>query len=235
MNAVDLNADLGEGYGNDAALMEIVTSANVACGWHAGDEQTMRDVVRLALHFGVAIGAHPSYPDRANFGRSPMPRSADDVYSDVSEQIRILAAVAAAEGGALHHVKAHGALYNAAARDRVVAGAIARAVRDFDSTLLVYGLAGSEITGACRDLGLRAVEEIFADRHYTIAGALVPREEPGALIHDAKESVAQTLSMIRRGIGETVCVHGDTPQAVALARALRSHLATAGIALSRAG
>ena len=231
MRRVDLNADLGEGCANDGALLAVVTSANIACGWHAGDERSMRRTIRAALRHGVAIGAHPSFPDREHFGRTNMARAPADIYADVVAQVRTLRAIAEEEGATLHHVKAHGALYNMASRDRDMADAIARAVRDVDASLFVYGLAGSALPAAVRALELRAVEEIFADRRYLPNGDLVSRAVPGAVIEDEDEAVSQALSMVAAGVGETVCVHGDTPQAVAFARAIRIRLLDAGIAV----
>lgn len=227
---IDLNADVGEGCGSDAALFGIVTSANVACGWHAGDEETMRATVRAALQNGVAIGAHPSYPDREHFGRRAMDRSPDQVYSDVIAQLRALGKVVREEGARLSHVKAHGALYNEAARNRRVADAVARAVRDFDSSLAVVALAGSVAVDAAREAGLRAHAEIFADRRYMPDGTLVPRGEPGATIDDAQEAVAQTLALMQRG-ADTICLHGDGPRALEFARAIREALTAAGISI----
>jgi UPF0271 protein len=223
MTRVDLNADLGEGCGSDAGLLELVSSANVACGWHAGDESTMRETTRLALVAGVAIGAHPSYPDRENFGRKAMSRTPEEVYGDVTVQIRALAAIVEEQGGRLRHVKPHGALYNQAARDGALATAIANAVRDFDPTLALVGLAGSASIRAAREAGLRAVEEGFADRAYTDSGDLVPRGMPGAMIEDEERSVRQVHKLIERGI-ETICLHGDAPEALAFARRIRASL-----------
>ncbi len=163
---IDLNADLGEGCGNDEALLALISSANVACGWHAGDAATMLQTVKWALEKGVAIGAHPSFPDRENFGRTEMQRDPEAVYADVLYQIGALAAMVRALGGQLHHVKPHGALYNQAARDPALAGAIVRAVRDFDSDLVFFGLAGSKMIDVAREAGLRVKEEVFADRGY---------------------------------------------------------------------
>ncbi len=230
MRRVDLNADLGEGCGADAPLLALVTSANVACGWHAGDETTMRETARLALAAGVAIGAHPSYPDRENFGRKAMSRTPDDVYSDVAAQIRTLASIVEAQGGRLRHVKPHGALYNQAARDEALAGAIARAVRDFDPSLALVGLAGSASIRAAREAGLRAVEEGFADRAYTDSGELVARGQPGAMIEDSERSVRQVFDLIERGI-ETICLHGDAPEALAFALRIRASLQANGVAI----
>jgi UPF0271 protein len=227
---VDLNADLGEGCGSDAGLLELVTSANVACGWHAGDETTMRDTARLALAAGVAIGAHPSYPDRENFGRKAMSRTPEDVYSDVGAQIRALASIVEAQGGRLRHVKPHGALYNQAARDETLASAIARAVWDFDPSLALVGLAGSASIRAAREAGLRAIEEGFADRAYTDSRELVARGEPGAMIDDEERSVRQVFDLIERGI-ETICLHGDDPNALAFARRIRASLEANSVAI----
>jgi 5-oxoprolinase (ATP-hydrolysing) subunit A len=225
---IDLNADVGEGCGSDAQLFELITSANVACGWHAGDAATMRETVRLALAAGVAVGAHPSYPDRENFGRTAMVRSEDEVYADVSAQVRSLAEIAESAGGRLRHVKPHGALYNAAAKDERLADAVARAVRDVDPTLAVVGLAGSASIRAARALGLRAVEEGFADRAYTPSGELVARGTPGAMIEDETQALGQVNELIERGV-ETICLHGDAPQALAFARRIRASLDAAGV------
>ena len=226
--SLDLNADVGEGCGNDAALFELVTSANIACGWHAGDEGTMRETVRAALARDVSIGAHPSYPDRENFGRAPMERSPDDVYSDVLAQLQSLNPIVESEGGVLQHVKAHGALYNAASRDANLAGAIARAVHDFDPRLALVGLAGGATIDAARRFGLHPIAEVFADRRYTSDGQLVPRGTPGALIDDVDEAVDQTLRLLDRG-AETICLHGDGVHALEFARAIRAALIENGI------
>jgi len=226
---IDLNADLGEGFGNDEALLELVTSANVACGWHAGDAATMEATVRAAHARRVAIGAHPSYPDREHFGRLDVERSVEEIQDDVVAQIRALADIAARCGTRLTHVKAHGALYNRAAHDRAVADAVSRAVAFFDSRLALVGLAGSEQIASARAHGLRAVEEVFADRGYARDGTLIPRGMPGATIEDAATAAAAALSFAKRRVGETICVHGDGPQALILARAIRRALAEAGV------
>lgn len=226
---IDLNADLGEGYGNDEALLEVVTSANVACGWHAGDAATMEATVRAALARGVAVGAHPSYPDREHFGRRNMQRAADDITNDVVAQLEELDIVARRCSARLVHVKAHGALYNRAARDRDVADAISRAVVEFDPRLRLVGLAGGEQIASAHRHGLRAVEEVFADRGYTAEGALIPRGEPGALIEDAAVAAAAALSFVERGVGHTICIHGDGPHATSFAHAIRRALSGAGV------
>ena len=229
MRHVDLNADLGEGCGNDEDLLDLVTSANVACGGHAGDEATMRAVVHAALSRGVAIGAHPSFPDSENFGRAPMARSSDEISADVREQIGRLDAIARAEGAALRHVKPHGALYNLAARDRGVADAISRAVAQYDPALAVVGLAGGRQIDSARALGLRAIAEVFADRGYAADGSLLPRGTAGALLEDPGRVAAQALALVERGAGETICLHGDGPRAVEFARAVRDALREAGV------
>jgi UPF0271 protein len=244
---IDLNADLGEGCGNDEALLDLISSANIACGWHAGDAATMAQTVRWALARGVAIGAHPSYPDRENFGRTEMNRAPELVYADVLYQIGALAAIVQAQGGRLAHVKAHGALYNQAARDPVLADAIVRAVRDFDPGLTFFGLAGSTMIRAAREAGLKVKEEVFADRGYNPDGSLVKRGTPGALHEDEDVALGQTLAMVReqrvRAIdgswvpirAETVCLHGDGAHALAFARRIRERLGAEGIAIQAGG
>jgi UPF0271 protein len=231
MTSIDLNADLGEGCGDDEALLAIVTSANIACGVHAGDVQTMDATVRSAIRHGVAIGAHPSYPDRENFGRVAMQRSPEQIFDDVVTQVRELEAIAGTRNARIHHVKAHGALYNVAARDRAVADAISRAVLAVDPQLAVVGLAGGAQIASARAFGLRGVAEVFADRGYQADGSLIPRGAPGALIDDVDGAVAQALALAHGGTGETICLHGDGPHALAFARAIRAALESAGVAV----
>jgi 5-oxoprolinase (ATP-hydrolysing) subunit A len=231
MTSIDLNADLGEGCGDDEALLQIVTSANIASGGHAGDARTMEATVRAAIRNGVAIGAHPSYPDRAGFGRSQMERTPDEIFDDVLQQTRAIATIADAQGARLRHVKAHGALYNVAARDRAVADAISRAVLAFDNKLAIVGLAGGAQLLSARAHGLRAIAEVFADRGYRDDGSLIPRGQPGALIEDVDTAVAQALALARSGAGETICIHGDGPRPVAFAGAIRAALESAGISV----
>jgi len=240
---VDLNADLGEGAPDDVELLVLVSSANIACGWHAGDARLMQATVMAALERGVAIGAHPSYPDRENFGRSEMQLTPEQVRADVIYQIGALDALVRAAGGRLHHVKPHGALYNQAARDPALADAIATAVLDVNPSLAVYGLAGGELPKAAERAGLRAVAEVFADRGYRADGSLVPRSQPGALIHDTDEAVARALRMVSEGVvqavsgetvplqAQTICLHGDGPHAIAFARAIHQALNQAGVQL----
>lgn len=244
MIAIDLNADLGEGCGSDAALLQLVSSANIACGFHAGDAQTMLVSVREALKNGVAIGAHPSFPDRKNFGRTAMTLPPETVYAQMLYQIGALAAIVRAEGGQLRHVKPHGMLYNQAAKDGELADAIARAIFTVDPDLILVGLAGSELIRAGTRAGLITWEEVFADRGYQADGSLVPRGQPGALIADEDQALAQTLEMIQHGrvksiTGEwatvraqTVCIHGDGEHALAFARRLRQEFEVNNIKIS---
>ncbi len=244
--AVDLNADLGEGCANDRELLQLVSSANIACGFHAGDAQTMVQSVRWAREFGVAIGAHPSFPDRENFGRTAMQLPPETVYAQVLYQVGALAAIARAEGGTLVHVKPHGMLYNQAAKDPALADAIARAVLAVDGTLRLIGLAGSELIRAGQRLGLQTRQEVFADRRYQDDGTLVPRSEPDALIESDEQALAQTLHMVERGEvisrsgqavpvqADSVCVHGDGAHALAFARLLRRSFEQRQIAIRAA-
>jgi 5-oxoprolinase (ATP-hydrolysing) subunit A len=239
--AIDLNCDMGEGAGEDEGIVPLVSSVNVACGFHAGDPATIRATVRLAARHGVAVGAHPSYPDRAGFGRAPMVRSPGDVRDDVVYQVAAVGAFCAAEGVALVHVKPHGALYNAAAQDPALAAAICEAVREVDPGLVVVCLAGSPMAGVVRSLGLRCAEEAFADRGYTPEGTLVPRGRAGALVEDPAAVAERVAAMARdRRVtsvtgtpvpvaADTICLHGDTPGAAALATAIRARLARDGV------
>lgn len=243
---IDINCDMGESFGpwpmgNDAALMQHITSANIACGFHAGDPVIMRKTARLAVEHGVAIGAHPGYPDLQGFGRRNMQLSADEVYAMVLYQIGALRAIAEAAGGRLRHVKPHGALYNAAAKDRPLADAIAGAVHAAGSNLMLYGLSGSALIEAGRAAGLRTCSEVFADRTYQNDGSLTPRTQPGALIENTEKAAEQALEMVRnqrvKSLGgqwvplqaDTICIHGDGPHAVEFARALYGAFEREGI------
>ncbi|QHM70291.1 5-oxoprolinase subunit PxpA [Mixta intestinalis] len=241
---IDLNADLGEGCASDRELLQLVSSANIACGFHAGDAQTMLQSVRWALEYGVAIGAHPAFPDRENFGRSAMQLPPETVYAQMLYQIGALKALAESEGGQLTHVKPHGMLYNQAARDAQLADAIARAVKAVDASLLLVGLAGSESIRAAQHYGLRTREEVFADRGYQADGSLVPRGQAGAMIEEEEQAISRTLGMVQHGkvesvTGEwvalraqTVCLHGDGLHALAFARRLRAAFAAQHILVS---
>ncbi|WP_315316749.1 5-oxoprolinase subunit PxpA [Pantoea vagans] len=243
---IDLNADLGEGCASDQALLKLVSSANIACGFHAGDAQTMLQSVRWAHASGVAIGAHPAFPDRENFGRSAMQLPPETVYAQMIYQIGALKSLAESEGARLVHVKPHGMLYNQAAADAVLADAIARAIRAVDSQLIVVGLANSESIRAATHYGLRTREEVFADRGYLSSGTLVPRSEPGALIDDEQQAIDQTLTMVQQGkvksiTGEwvavnaqTVCLHGDGAHALQFAQRLRDAFADQQIRVTSA-
>ncbi|QAA93558.1 LamB/YcsF family protein [Pollutimonas thiosulfatoxidans] len=244
--AIDLNCDMGESFGawkmgQDEDILPYVTSANIACGFHAGDAATMRKTVAAALRHGVALGAHPGLPDLVGFGRRNMDVSAQDVYDIVIIQVGALAAVAASQGGKLHHVKAHGALYNMAARNGELATAIAKAVHDIDSTLLLYALAGSVQVKAAEDMGLAVAQEVFADRSYQSDGSLTPRKQAGAMIEDPAISIKQVLRMVQEGKvatqqgsdvnvrADTLCIHGDQPDAVVFAQAIRKALGENGV------
>lgn len=238
---IDLNADLGEGCDTDDALLDLVSSANIACGWHAGGAATMQSSVRAAVAKGVAIGAHPSFHDPANFGRTEMDLPPNEVYAAVLYQLGALAAFATAAGGRITHLKPHGALYNQAARDIPMADAIAAAVRDFDPSIAIFGLANSQLIAATRRAGLLAIEEAFADRGYRDDGSLVPRSEPGALIDDEHTVLERTIAMVReqrvRAVSgkwvplnaQTVCLHGDGPHALVFARRIRARFDAEGI------
>lgn len=226
---IDLNCDLGEGAGHDAELMPLITSANIACGSHAGDAATMRATVALARRHGVAIGAHPGYEDREYFGRREMVLARGDVQALVERQVRLLR-----EMTAVVHVKPHGALYNLAARDAAVAREVAAAVRAVDAGLVLVALRGCELVRAGRACGLRVAEEVFADRTYRADGSLSPRSEPGAVITDEVEAVAQALRLVRGG-ADTICLHGDGVHAVAFAQRLNAELRNAGIAIRPLG
>ena len=240
---IDLNCDMGEGCGNDAALMKYISSANIACGFHAGDLDTMRRTVELALTHGVAIGAHPGYRDRENFGRTSASLSRAEVIDIISEQITALKNVCDELGAKLHHVKPHGALYNQAAKDRALAAAVADAVRGASPDLILYGLSGSFLISEAEALGLSAASEVFADRTYQTDGTLTPRTEPDALINDSQDAVAQALQMIQKQTvtattgesisirADTLCIHGDGEHAVAFAKEIRTAFEECGIAI----
>ncbi|MCA1828022.1 MAG: LamB/YcsF family protein [Myxococcales bacterium] len=228
---IDLNADLGEGM-DDAAILPFLTSANVACGMHAGDPSAMDRTVELALKQGVRIGAHPGYADKANFGRTDQELSEPGLRALLLYQLGAIDAIVRARGGVLRHVKAHGALYNRAAKDRELARVIAETVRDFGRDLVLVGLAGSVQIDAARAAGLKAAGEAFADRRYLADGSLMPRSRPGAVLHDPAEAAAQALRIVREGRAQTLCMHGDTPGASAIAAAVRAALESAGVAIA---
>lgn len=241
MTSIDLNCDLGEGYSHDAELMGIITSANIACGGHAGDEATMSATVRLAIEKGVAIGAHPGYRDKDNFGRTYQTLASAEITDLVTEQITLLKNTAAKQNGSVSHVKPHGALYNRAADDPMTAAAIVKAIIAVDPSLFLFGLAESTLVTEGRNAGLRVVGEAFADRRYTAAGRLASRSIEGAVIDDAAVAAEQALKIAKREPiktidgeeividAETICLHGDGVTAISTARLIRTFLEDNGI------
>ncbi len=240
---IDLNADVGEECGDDAALIPLLTSASVACGGHAGDAAVMRRTLELCLRHGVSAGAHVSYPDREHFGRRELELPGAEIEAAVLDQLRALSAVAQAVGAPLRYLKAHGALYNRMADDAAAADAVLAALKRFDPGLALLTLPDSLAAARARQQGVAAVGEAFADRGYRDDGRLLPRSEPGAVITDAEAVSARALRLVREGVmpaasgrdiqldARSLCVHGDTPGAVLLARALRSTLTEAGVEL----
>jgi UPF0271 protein len=252
MQRIDLNADLGEGFGvyalgDDDALLACVTSANIACGFHAGDPTTMARTVAAAFGLGVALGAHPGLPDLTGFGRREMALAPAEIRNLVAYQIGALAAFAARSRRRLQHVKPHGALYAMAEREQAVADAITQAVRDFDWGLILVGQSGGRLVGAGQAMGLRVAHEVFADRAYLPDGALMPRSQAGAVLHDPGTIAARAVRLAREGVvlaadgarlmlvADTLCLHGDTPGAAALARAVRDALESEGVTVRSLG
>jgi 5-oxoprolinase (ATP-hydrolysing) subunit A len=243
---VDLNCDMGEGF-DDEAIFPHITSANIACGFHAGDASVMMRTLELAARFGVAAGAHPSLPDRENFGRTVMHITPAAAYDLVAYQVGALLGLARGAGVIVAHVKPHGALYNMAVANPELSRAIADAVHDVDASLVLFGLAGSVMITEAERAGLRTASEVFADRGYQDDGSLVPRSQPAALIHDAAEAARRAVRMVAEGVvtsingstlqvrAETICVHGDGPTAPAIARALRMALEQEGIRVAAPG
>jgi UPF0271 protein len=233
---IDLNCDLGEGFPTDADLMPLISSANIACGFHAGDADTIRRTIGLALLHNVAIGAHPGFADKANFGRTTMALTPEQVYQLVQAQLALFSTIAQEEGAVVRHVKPHGALYNAAAQSLEWANAIAEAVRDFDSNLILFGLSGSVSIQAAHALGLQTANEVFADRSYEADGTLTPRHLSHALIQDTDQCIAQVLGLLEKGLvvtpegqrirlqADTICLHGDGLHAISFAKAIRHAL-----------
>jgi UPF0271 protein len=229
---IDLNCDMGENIGNDEDIMPYITSANIACGFHAGDSASMQATVRLAKKYGVAVGAHPSWKDVEGFGRREMSLPADEVEALILYQIGALDAIARAEGVDLHHVKPHGALYNQAAQDFVLANAIARAVKRFSGDLVLIGLAGSGLVRAGMELGLQVANEGFPDRSYNPDGTLVSRKHGNAIIESPEAVTTHAMQLIQEGVWfqgnrvqiDTLCLHGDHPQATQNAKLVREAL-----------
>lgn len=246
---IDLNSDLGEGFGawkmgDDAAMLGIVSSANIACGFHAGDPRGILTTLREAAARGVAVGAHVSYPDLAGFGRRPMDVAPEDLTADVIYQIGALQGLARAAGTRVTYVKPHGALYNTIAQDAGQADAVIAALLALDPGLTLMGLAGAPILARARAAGLRVVAEAFADRAYTATGALVSRRDPGAVLHDPAQVAARMLRLATDGVidaadgtplrlqADSICIHGDSPDAVAMARQIRATLLAHGVTIA---
>jgi UPF0271 protein len=215
---MQINCDLGEGIGNDAALMPYIDEANIACGFHAGDAFTMRETVALCIRHNVKIGAHPSYLDKENFGRKEIELSSEEIYLLVKKQIESLKKIAENAGAKLNHVKPHGALYNTSAKNEAVAKAIAKAVKDIDSSLILFGLKNSQSIAAGKAEGLITAEEAFADRRYESDGTLTPRSQPGACFTEIQD----VLDQVEKIKADTWCIHGDGPHALAFAKALKA-------------
>jgi UPF0271 protein len=233
---IDLNCDMAEGIGNEAELMPWISSANIACGYHAGSEDEMKRTMALCLKHDVAIGAHPSFPDRGNFGRTNMNLPNEQVYQIVSDQLQVIDKIAKTLGAKLHHVKPHGALYNMAAKYASLANAIAKAVKDFDDRLIYYGLSQSVMIDEAKKLNLKTANEVFADRTYQLDGSLTPRTKPNALIADETQALHQTIRFVKEGKvttiegkeiaikADTICLHGDGAHAVAFAKLIHEKL-----------
>jgi UPF0271 protein len=244
LRKIDLNCDMGEGYTTDALIMPLISSANIACGYHAGGGELMRETIRLAIQHGVAIGAHPSFDDKEGFGRREMQLSSDEIYQIVLDQLNIIRKAAAEEGASLHHVKPHGALYNMAAKDAKIADAISRAIKTIDPFLILYGLPNSASETSASQYGIQFYREVFSDRTYTDEGMLTPRTQPNAMIETAEESVAQVLQIILQETvisttgrtipikADTVCIHGDGEHAVEFAQMINKALHQNNITIS---
>lgn len=252
MYRVDLNCDLGESFGaykigSDEAILEFVTSANIACGFHAGDPGVMRKTVKLALANNVAIGAHPGLPDLLGFGRRNMSITSQEAYEMVVYQIGALAGFVKAEGGTMQHVKPHGALYNMAAKNRALSEAIAQAVYDVNPELILFGLSGSELVWAGERLGLKTANEVFADRTYQSDGSLTPRTQPNAMVTDHQQAIDQVVKMVKEQSvtaqqgsevaikADTVCIHGDGAHALEFAKKIHEFLANSGVVVQAIG
>lgn len=236
MLTCDFNCDIGEGIGNDEAIMPFITSANISCGFHAGNGDTIRHTMALAIKHNVFVGAHPSFRDRENFGRKEMHLGHDKLYAIVLEQLIKMDLIAKEKGTKLHHLKPHGALYNMAAKDAEIAGTIAQAIQDFNEDLILYGLSNSYLIDEAKALGLKTASEVFADRTYQDDGSLTPRSRPDALIENEEQCIKQVLQMVREGtvtstngkiipiVVDTICIHSDGKHAVSFARKIHDAL-----------
>jgi len=245
LGKIDLNCDMGEGFATGALIMPLISSANIACGYHAGGGELMHQTIRLAMQHQVAIGAHPSFNDREGFGRREMKLSSEEIHQIVSDQVNSILKAAEAEGAKLSHVKPHGALYNMAANDPLVADAISRAIKEIDASLIVYGLPDSASESSAKAHGLRFYREVFADRTYTNKGRLTPRQQPHALIETIDQSLAQVLQVVLHQTitstdgmeipmkADTICIHGDGEHAVAFAQMIKQSLDQQGILIKQ--
>lgn len=233
---VDLNCDMGEGVGNDELIMPYISSANIACGYHAGDEKTIWSTIELSIKHKVAVGAHVSFLDKENFGRSEMKLADEEVYDLITQQLIIIKEIADSFDITIRHVKPHGALYNMSAKDKTLAKTIATAVKDFNDGLILFGLSGSHSIDEAKVIGLKTASEVFADRTYQDDGSLTPRSQPNALIESTEKAIQQVLQMITKGtvttvsgkqipiVAETICIHGDGKHATAFAKNIFDNL-----------
>lgn len=243
MASIDLNCDMGEGMSNDVSIMPFISSANIACGLHAGDDDIMKQTIELSIQYNVAIGAHPSFNDKQNFGRTEMILDQNELYDLVTTQIHRLQNIAASFGAQLHHVKPHGALYNMAAKDAAMSHIICKAIKDVDATLILYGLSKSHLISEAKSSGLKTASEVFADRTYCEDGNLTPRSQPNALIEDEQRSLQQVWQMVNEKkvttpLGntisidaDTICIHSDGIHAVSFAKNIHSMLKQKGIGI----
>ncbi|MCE2848714.1 MAG: LamB/YcsF family protein [Chitinophagaceae bacterium] len=245
LGKIDLNCDMGEGFATDALIMPLISSANIACGYHAGGGELMQQTIRLAMQHQVAIGAHPSFNDRDGFGRREMQLYGEEIHEIVSNQVNSILKAAEAEGAKLSHVKPHGALYNMAANDPMVADAISRAIKEIDASLIVYGLPDSASESSAKAHGLKFYREVFSDRTYTNEGRLTPRQQQNALIETVEQCIAQVLQVVVHQTikstdgqeisiqADTICIHGDGEHAVAFAQLIKQSLDQQGIAIKQ--
>jgi UPF0271 protein len=236
MMTIDINCDMGEAIGNDKVIMPFISSANIACGYHAGDEITMWQTIEIAKKYNVSIGAHPSFLDKENFGRKELDLSPEEIYELVTQQLLLFNEIAMSADANMYHVKPHGALYNISAREATIARAIATAVKDFDHELLLFGLRGSHSINEAKAIGLKTANEVFADRTYQDDGTLTPRSQSNALIEDADKALQQVLQMIKEKkvttvtgktipiAADTICIHGDGKQAAIFAKTIYENL-----------
>lgn len=241
---IDINCDMGEGMPNDAAIMPYISSANIACGYHAGNESIMRHTIDLCLKHTVAIGAHPSFDDKENFGRKPIQLSAEELYHLVYKQVEIIQALCKEKQTRLHHVKLHGALYNMAVKDRLISKIAAQAVKDVDPGLIFYGLSGSEMITEAKSVGLKTAHEVFADRTYQPDGTLTPRSHPQALHQNTTDVVKQVDQLVKEKCvttltgeiisieADTICIHGDGDHALEFAKHIHTALQSMGCRIS---